>query len=105
MQFLVLNSKQYVLLEMNNRKLTLNHEIISEIVLFNAVLSPPWLELITIMLVSSVKSTTLASLSVVLGKSLIQIRKSNGPKNEPRGTEFVTFFHLEEILSYALILF
>jgi len=33
MQFLFLNSKQYVLLNLSDRKLALNHEIISESVL------------------------------------------------------------------------
>jgi len=71
MQFLVPNSKLYILLKLNDKNLALNYEIISEGVLFNAVWSPDWLELVTIMLVSSANSMTLASLSVILGKSLI----------------------------------
>ena len=58
-------------MKLSERKLALNHEIISLSALFNAILNPPQLGLLIIMLVSYAKSTTLESLSVTMGMLFI----------------------------------
>ena len=62
--------------------MALNHEIISESVLFNAILSPSWLGPVIIMLVSSAKNATLESLLSWVSR-LRKWERAMGPRSNP----------------------
>lgn len=62
-----------------------------------------------IMLVSSANNVGLDLLDTVFGKSIIYIRKNNGPSIEPWGTPYCTSSHWEEnsfkLLSFIVTLY
>jgi len=93
-----INWRKVVLLQFSDRRLLLNHSIISfmtKIVLF---LNYSGFVFDIMILVSSANSTELANLFIADGKSLIYIRKSKGPSTEPCETPWFTHSHVEDNL-------
>ena len=68
--------------------LFLNHSLTSAKTLFNLLANSIGLGLVTIKLVSSAYSTSLAFLAVTVGKPFIYTKKNRGPRIEPCSTPF-----------------
>jgi hypothetical protein len=84
-----------------------NHTLIDSRISFKAITSSLEVDLQHNMLVSSANKIGFDTLFIEYGKSLMYIKKSNGPRIEPRGTPYLTFCHSEtplEILLFSIVL-
>jgi hypothetical protein len=86
---------QWVLSKFSERLLALNHVFKYSNMVVMSLIKSVGLELVTIILVSSVKRTGLDLSLTKFGKSFIYRRKSKGPSMDPCGTPCLILPHFE----------
>ena len=101
--FFVKNCKKFVLLKFSVKRLLWSQFVISVMTVLILVLNSSGFAFDIIILVSSANNIELAIFFQVNGKSLMYIRKSNGPITEPCGTPCFTCSHVDVNLLFTIL--